>query len=556
MRIFNTSGPCDPDHHYTVMREALVATGQALVEQGRFFTIFAPRQAGKTTYFQLLFRHLKPRGYLPIWISFEGLKTLTRDEFYQALTVYLQDELVVQGIHVDLPLKNQIDLQLYLRQVSAQSLLVLVIDEFEAIPPVVLDEVMHTFRAMYQKRQYHQLQSLILVGVSTIAELVLSSASPFNVVDQLQIPYFTFGEVQELIEQYVTERGQPFAEPVIKAIYENTQGQPGLVCALCQHLVEQVVTDRSQPITLDAFYATLKYFLTARFDKNIVNIVQKAREKRAFMLRVLFGDDPIPFTVDDPDIAYLFAHGVVDNVAGAVDIPVPLYSKRLIAAFRPLINGETQYYVSAHDTFRDYVTTDGLNLHAILSKYREYVQRRGLRAFDTKHLREGAWHYSLDGFIHVFIERLGGETFIEVPAGRGRTDLLILYHQHKYLLETKVFTDHAYFQQGKQQLADYLAAEGLAEGYYVVFSNKHTANDTLEVAETIVGKRIYTYIILSPTLNGPAAAKPGKPNKPLRLRYRQQICEHYSDLSHALGRAEGDPGPLLCPSDGMGALTR
>ena len=498
MRVFNTSGPCDPEKHYTVMREALIDKGQALVEQGRYFTIFAPRQAGKTTYFQLLFRQLATKGYTPIWISFEGLRTLSRPEFYQTLTLYLRDELAAQGIHTETVITNQVDLQRFLREASTQvQALMLVIDEFENIPEVVLDELMHTFRAMYQKRQYHKLQSLALVGVSTIAELVLSSASPFNVVDELRIPYFTFAEVQELIGQYVAEAGQRFDEEVISAIYENTLGQPGLVCALCQYLVTTKVPDHSQPVTMAAFYPTLHHFLTERFDKNIVNIVQKAREKRDFVLRILFNNNQTLFNVNDPDIAYLYAHGVVDNVAGYVDIPIPLYSKTLITAFRPPINGESEYYVTAQDTFQEYVADGRLNLHAILSKYRDYVHRRGFRAFDTKQLKEGAWHYSLDGFINFFIERLGGDTFVETPSGIGRTDILILYHQHKYIIETKIFTDQAYFQNGKQQLADYLATEGLTEGYYVVFSNKHTEADTLYFEELINSKRIYTYIILT-----------------------------------------------------------
>ena len=76
MRIFNTSGACIPEKHYTLLREKLVAQGEQLVAQGRFFTIFAPRQSGKTTYFQLLSRQLATKGYTPIWISFEGLHTL------------------------------------------------------------------------------------------------------------------------------------------------------------------------------------------------------------------------------------------------------------------------------------------------------------------------------------------------------------------------------------------------------------------------------------------------------------------------------------------------
>lgn len=426
------------------------------------------------------------------------------------MTLYLRDEFAAQGIPISATITNQVDLQLFLREASEQTqAIVLVIDEFENIPVVVLDELMHTFRAMYQKRQYHKLQSLSLVGVSTIAELVLSSASPFNVVDELRIPYFTFAEVQELIGQYVTETGQPFDEAVISAIYENTQGQPGLVCALCHYLVTTMAPDRSQSVTMAAFYPTLHHFVTERFDKNIVNIVQKAREKQQFMLRVLFGDNPIPFTVDDLDLAYLYAHGVVDNVGGYVDIPIPLYAKRLITAFRPPINGESEYYVTTHDTFREYVADGHLNLHAVLGKYRDYVHRRGFHAFDTKQVKEGAWHYSLDGFINFFIEQLGGDTFIETPSGRGRTDILILYHGRKYIIETKIFVTQTRLQDGKERLADYLRTEGVSEGYYVVFSSKHTDVDTLYFDETINGKRIYTYIILT-NFEHPSRRRPRK----------------------------------------------
>ncbi len=509
MRFFNTSGPCDPERHYTVLREGLVAQGQVLVAQGSYFTLFAPRQAGKTTYFQLLFRQLATQGYLPVWISFESLKTLSRQKFYYAFNHELQRALRLQGVQVDYTITDQYDLQGFFELVHAQTdKLVLVIDEFEDLPNEVVSELLHAFRKIYQQKQFYALHSLMLVGVSTIAELVVSSASPFNIVNQLEIPYFTFGEVQEIIAQYVSEAGQTFEPDVVRAIYENTQGQPGLVSALCQYLVETAVTDRSQPVSMAAFYPTLKHFLTERQDKNILNIVRKAKEKPAFMMRLLFGQTPIPFTIDDPNIAFLAANGVIENVNGNVEIPVPLYSKRLITAFRPLINGEADEFTLAHDTLAEYVTDNVLNLHQLLDRYREYVQRRGFHAFDTAQLKEGAWHYSLDGFIHFFIQRLGGDTLavapraerrtqpaVEVPSGRGRTDILILFKGHKYIIETKVFSDQGYFLQGKQQLADYLTSEGLDEGYYVVFSAKHQASDTLYSEEMINGKRIRTWII-------------------------------------------------------------
>ncbi len=497
MRYFNTSGPCDPREHYTVMRRELIAEGVDKVSRGRYLTIFAPRQAGKTTYFKLLLAELREQGeYTPIWISFEALQNATKAQFYEALSRKLHNELAPFGVTPSQAVSNELDLAEFLAALRPQcKKLVLVIDEFEGIPKVVLSEVMHAFREIYHKRENYALHSLLLVGVSTIADLVVSTASPFNIVDEIKISYFSEEETRSLIDQYANESGQTFDDDVINAIHENTAGQPGLVCALCAHLVEKVATDKTRPVTAEDFYVTLDYFLTEKFDKNIINIVQKAGLKKDFMLSLLFSDKPIPFTIDQRDIAFLYAHGVVDKVGSWVEITVPLYKKRLLTAFRPAINGETGYYVSAKDDFSGYVNDDGLNLKAILQQYAAYVAQRGFRAFDTEHLKEGAWHYSLDGFINFFIERLGGRTFVEVPSGRGRTDILILHRDKKYVIETKIFTDLSYFGKGKRQLAEYLSAEGLDEGYYVVFSNKHEAEDVLEQEEIVAGKRIFTNII-------------------------------------------------------------
>jgi len=496
MREFNTTGPCDPARHYTVMREALMVECKKKVNKGRYFTLFAPRQAGKTTFFQLMIERLK-ESYTPVWITFENLTTVNKESFYQDFDEQLKEELLKYGFQTDHAIKDPRSLANFFKNPRQIKPIVLVIDEFEGIPDCVLSEVMHTFRKIYHKREYHYLQSLFLVGVSTIAELVVSSASPFNITEELQIPCFTFTEVSVLISQYVAESGQVFEDNVITAIHENTQGQPGLVCALCSYLVEKLVTNRHQPILMEHYYQAQQYFLTERFDKNIINIVQKAREKRAFMLRLLFNEEPFPFSIYDPDIAWLYANGVVDKKNGDTDILVPLYKKVLITAFRPSINGETQYYInSPNETVNQYLTPAGeLNINELLKEYRAYIRRRGFRAFDTEHLKEAAWHYSLDGFINFFIQRLGGQTYVEVPSGRGRTDILIRYQSRSDIIETKVYSDSTYFKRGKGQLAEYLKSERISKGYYVVFSNLHTDKDELFSLELIQEKRIYTYII-------------------------------------------------------------
>jgi hypothetical protein len=234
-----------------------------------------------------LLETLKDEGFTPIWISFEKLKTVTREVFYRDLNNQLHKRLHEHQIQSKQIITNQVELVDFFEEIRRKTQsVVLVIDEFEGIPDAVLSEMMHAFRQMYHQKKSHALHSLILVGVSTIAELIMSSASAFNVVEELKISYFTPAEVNLLIEQYVVESGQRFEDSVIKAIYDNTKGQPGLVCGLIVHMLKN---NKSRTVTMDDFLLTLNDFLMLKHNKNILNIVQKASEKKAFMLNHCVG---------------------------------------------------------------------------------------------------------------------------------------------------------------------------------------------------------------------------------------------------------------------------
>ena len=303
MREFNTSATCFPEIHYTVLRKELIKVGKKQVEKGRYFTIFAPRQAGKTTYFELLFKEFTNTNIKPVHLRFGNMSKMNTEGFYRALDYKLHREIADYEVKINLTIKDPLDIERVFDEIKKLSIsILLVIDEFEGIPECVQNEFMHTLRDMYHQKKRHALHSLILVGVSTVVELSTSSASPFNVTDEIQVPYFTREEVDDLIGQYTSETGHEFDEDVIRTIYQNTNGQPGLVCALCKHLVEKVATDKNKPVSMKNFYKTQDYFLTEKFDKNILNIVSKAKNKKDFMLKLLFSDKPVTFTVDDEDI--------------------------------------------------------------------------------------------------------------------------------------------------------------------------------------------------------------------------------------------------------------
>jgi hypothetical protein len=498
MREFNISGPCNPELHYTIKRDFLIADAMDKVRKGRYFTVFAPRQTGKTTLFQLLFNELDQSWIKPIHVRFASLKHCSREEFYKALMRKITVELTKHKIQTKVTITSANMIEYFFQDIHKQYSIkiFMVIDEFEGIPSIVLNEFMHALRDMYHQKENHVLHSMMLVGVSTIAELVHTKASPFNVAEEIEVSYFNETEMNELIDQYVAETHQDFDSQVRKAIFHNTNGQPGLVCGLCKYLVEKVAVDRTKPITMDIFWATLKYYMTVKYDTNIINVVQKAAKQKDFILKLLFDERPCPFTVHNPQISFLYANGVVHNDNGNTVIGVPLYQKALIEAFRPDFNGEVSHYSSTiQDTFQSICIGKKLNIKALIEKYTDYIKRRGFLAFDTKNLKESAWHYSLDGYINFAIEELQGHTFIEVPSGRGRTDILIIYKKEKYIIETKIYTTNKRYQNGKAQLAQYLKSEGLTEGFFVVFSQKHTENDVLYEEDIIDEKKIYTFVI-------------------------------------------------------------
>ncbi|MCI0698011.1 AAA-like domain-containing protein [candidate division KSB1 bacterium] len=503
MREFNVEGPCYPDLHYMVRREALIQRGIEKVKKGKYFTIFAPRQAGKTTYFLELLREIERTegsSFLPVWITIEGLHNSGADfmKFFKIKLLDRTKNAEVKKIIENCKLVEMRDFVLLMREIykQTQKRMALVIDEFDALPDDRISETMHLFRSMYHERDVHSLHSLMLVGVRNLSGVVLDHASPFNVADELEVPYFTKAEVEDLISQYEQESEQKFQKKVVAKIYDNTLGQPGLVNALCRELVEKYCTDRNKPVDMASFRKLLDYFLTERIDRNISNIVSKAREHKDFMIKVLFGDSPMPFSVYDEQMKFLNSHGVIaKDEEGNVDVPIPLYKNVLIAAFRPKSNGEAVYYTDPNERFEDFYTTDGLNIDQIVRHYIAYIQRRGFRAFDTKNLKESACHYSFDTYINFFVEQLGGKTFMEVPTRRGRLDTIIVYKDKAYVIEIKRWIDAFSYQKGKRQLAEYAKSEGLADGYYVVFSSRHKESDTLFEQEEIDGTKIHTYVV-------------------------------------------------------------
>ena len=104
-------------------------------------------------------------------------------------------------------------------------------------------------------------------------------------------------------------------------------------------------------------------------------------------------------------------------------------------------------------------------------------------------------------FLQTWLER-SGRTYREVEAGGGREDILLLIEESREVIEVKVWRGRAYHEDGLAELGRYLAAEGLARGFSVVFeffeTDPVTPGRETRVAEGVVIEVIFVHVPLTP----------------------------------------------------------
>ena len=243
MKRFCTTGPVDKETCYYVERPVEMQKALEYIENYRYFTISAPRQTGKTTFLNDVVERIK-HVYLPIFISFENLGSITQEVDFVRLFQKKVSFFLENNLDKDIKTKNITkiaELDDYITDLYNQSgkEIVLMIDEFELLgSEKLMNDFLHTIREIYHERKKKKLRSVILISVGYLSGVLSDNASPFNIAEHLWLPYFTKEQVYDLLSQHENETGQTFDEQVKELIWHNTAGQPGLTNALAYDLVE------------------------------------------------------------------------------------------------------------------------------------------------------------------------------------------------------------------------------------------------------------------------------------------------------------------------------
>ena len=494
MRIFNTSGPNIPAKHYTLMRPKLIEKGKKKVYNERYFTIWAPRQAGKSTYFRFLATALQKEDYLVCHLNFENYQTDSLEVFMERLVPGLE-----KAWGLDLKGLSLTQVFYKVEQVNDKKM-VLIIDEVEGINPEYFGKFLHTIRNAYHSRETHGLKSVIFVGVSNITGVVQDNASPFNISDSLPLDYFSKQEVFDLLEQHETEMGQLFDPSVKEKIYAITAGQPGLVNGFAGRLLEEYA---DKPLIDYLNYLRIEdWYLYEALDKNVANVINKAKKHQKFLEELLFLDKKVHFDIDKEEHRFFFVNGLIQkNAEGNISFWVPLYKKRLQKYFYPRLNGEAKT-IQSNIWLENYLAADNrLDMDKIIREYQAYALKRGFRYFiendedgNPKGLREAALMYSFETFIQSFLEVFKGKSYLEPHVALGRSDLIVNILNNEWVIEAKIFHNITQYSDGKTQLAYYIKSLGLDKGIYLVFVDKQVTNPKILEGEAVIdGVTLITY---------------------------------------------------------------
>ena len=520
MRTFGTYGPVNPEEHYVVSREAELADFISRAKQGRYIVIFAPRQTGKTTFFQWALDSLAADAsetYFPIELNFEIYEDYTASDFYASLYKRIYDEIkrvfekrgivpseTLSQLLENTKLTDHVAMLEFFQQFGAflgDEKLVLIIDEFDGIPREAVRGLLRSLRNIYVHCSIRQCPySVGIVGVKSITQLNLDpSISPFNIQDEFTLPNFTLEQVDELFTQYTDEVGQAFTSEVVESIHRQTAGQPFLVNRFAQILTEEMDIPKTEPIRMTHF-STAHAEILEENNTNLTHLVTNIRRDPGFknlLMEIVSYERGVRFNLHQELISELTTYGVIARgIDDRCEIVNPIYHHCILQTFKPIVNGLEKDYLPEDTDFLDYLTPTGqINMERLLYNFGDFIARVGFRILQVPETpKEFVGQDFLHAYLDQFVSLVRGVMFLEVPTGHGRMDIVIFHNAEKYIVETKIWEGSRCYEAGKAQLTVYLKSEKASNGYYVVFDHRAEPEPRVET-ETINGLTLRSYVI-------------------------------------------------------------
>ncbi len=516
MRKFSSYGPVNKKRHYYVPRKELLAKaitylkGDYPEDGGHYFTVWAPRQTGKSSLLIDIYQLLRDdESYLVSYISIQHLKDI--DNSVDCLNAIIDS--INEQSELQLPrVQSVMDFQQVFSDRYLPKPLILIIDEFDALREKVINDIVSVFRNIYHiriadnapsSRKKYLLHGVALIGVRSLVGVENKSGSPFNVQKSLQVRNLTEAEVNEMYQWYKKESGQAVEQEVIDRIYHVTRGQPGLVSWFGELLTSEYNEHPDRPLTMKEWNRVYRKALHVLPNNNIINIVSKAtaEESRKFVLNMFRIDNKEVFEFENPRTGYLYMHGVISyeetEQFAYIRFSSPFVQEKLYRHFAGLISRMDNDTLTCPFTDLTPVINDQkINISKLLELYQDYYRENKARLVEYAQRRadleitEVVYHFQLFSWLDSFLRGFGTVVLPEFPTGNGKIDLLIHHQGNLYGLELKSFSQLHLLNKGIQQASEYGKSLGLAEITLIVFTERTVP---AEVKEKYAQPRVFAH---------------------------------------------------------------
>jgi hypothetical protein len=500
MKFFNTSGPIQPDIHYSLPPLSRMDKDHvvSLIAQRKYFVLHAPRQTGKTTCMRALVEELNQRGnYHALYINIESTQA-AREDVPAAMRSIL-NQISVQArsaLKDNFPLDHMeailaragafesLFTMLHDWSEAAPRPIVLVIDEIDMLIGDTLVSALRQLRTGYADRPASFPQSIILCGVRDVRDYriegekqLVAGGSAFNIKDEsLRLGNFSAAEIETLYRQHTAETGQQFDDGIWPLIWELTAGQPWLANALAYEACFRQAEgkDRSRPVTV-ALIEQSKEALILRRDTHLHQLVETLKEDRVRrviepMLAGELNGDQIP----TDDIQYVLDLGLIRRGPNGLEIANAIYREVVPRS----LNFTQQIKIESIQQPAWYITPDGrLDMKKLLVEFQQFFREHSESWLERFEYKEAGPQLLLQAFLQRIVNG-GGDIRREYGLGRKRTDLLITWpHQQgvqRIVLELKLArtTPEKVIAEGLAQTAAYADQCNADEAHLLVFDRR------------------------------------------------------------------------------------
>ena len=503
MKVFNTTGGCNPSDHYMVNISERLKEIKALVDEGKYFCINRARQYGKTTTIQALADYLKD-DYTVIALDFQDIDSAVyanSGTFTQGLARLFMDAhefagaQIPENILVDLDAINQKTADLIrmdeLFRVfrrwckESEKKIVLMIDEVDtASNNQVFLDFLAQLRSGYLKRKtISSFQSVILAGVTDVKHLKAKirseeahkENSPWNIAADFTIDMsLSESGIKGMLGEYEADHHTGMDTGEVALLIRNyTEGYPFLVSRICQ-LIDEVVSKEKPEYgawTKQGVEEAVKLILAENntLFQSLTKNLNAFPEMKEAIRSILMEGTKLAWNAQQDAIVQMQMYGLIRNDHNTVRIANRIFETMLYNLFLSDEELKNNVFARAGELDKNRFVADGkLNMRLILERFCDtYTEIYG-PLVDRFKEKDGRELFLL--YLKPIINGTGIYYIEAQTRDQTRTDVIVDYLAQQYIVELKIWRGPRYNADGEKQIMDYLDYFNLSTGYMLSFN--------------------------------------------------------------------------------------